>query len=169
MKYLVFSIILSTVFVLTVNGVDVPDGKNMKDYTGDKSLPIAIAKNAIKKYNKIKNATFEFVEVLKVKQVTIQNDKYYGISFLAKKCRKNTTQEKKKDDKEITKSIENACITKIIYAKYSSGTSGEKLEVGDFIKKHTEQKSDENQSETLKKNKKKTLKRRNNVSKVKKQ
>uniref|UniRef100_A0A0K0FJD0 Fam-a protein n=1 Tax=Strongyloides venezuelensis TaxID=75913 RepID=A0A0K0FJD0_STRVS len=164
MKYLVFSIILSTVFVLTINGVDIPNEAKLNKYTGDKSFPIAIAKNATKKYNKIKNEPFKFVEILKVKQATIINNKHFVVSFLAKKCKKNTTQVGKNDDKEITKSRGNACISKILYAKYINGTYGEKLTVGDFIIKHTTPESDKKQSEKLKNDKKKDTKKKDTLS-----
>uniref|UniRef100_A0A0N5CHJ1 Cystatin domain-containing protein n=1 Tax=Strongyloides papillosus TaxID=174720 RepID=A0A0N5CHJ1_STREA len=155
MKYLVFSIIFSTVFVLTINGDDIPDKTKWEKYTGDKSLPTVIAKNATEKYNGMKNETFEFVKVLRMKQATIKNETLVGISFLAKKCKKSTTEEK--DEKKITKSRKTLCIPKIIYAKYSNGTSGENLTVGNlnFGKKHIKSKQNKKNVEKLEKDEKK--------------
>uniref|UniRef100_A0A0K0FIQ6 Cystatin domain-containing protein n=1 Tax=Strongyloides venezuelensis TaxID=75913 RepID=A0A0K0FIQ6_STRVS len=147
MKYLVFSIILSTVFVLTIKGDDIPDKIKWKKYTGDKSLLTEKAKSAIEKYNGMKNETFEFVKVLRMKQATIKNETHVGISILAKKCKIMTTEEKeKKDIKQIFKLRKNVCIAKIIYAKYLNGISGENITVGDLdsLKKHIKSKQNKN-------------------------
>uniref|UniRef100_A0A0K0F555 Cystatin domain-containing protein n=1 Tax=Strongyloides venezuelensis TaxID=75913 RepID=A0A0K0F555_STRVS len=167
MKYLVFSIILSTVFVLTIKGDDIPDKIKWEKYTGDKSLPTVIAKNATEKYNGMKNETFDFVKLLGIKQATIKNETQLGIRFLVKKCRKSTTEEK--NDEKITKSRKHVCIPKIIYAKYSNGTSGENLTVRDldFRKNNTKLKQDNKHFENIKKDEKKTLKRSKHLLKVK--